>query len=859
LLLLHQHWERHRLASAYNLAWIGPMARNTLEFARSQLEWMAGPLGEQFDTGKGHPLSLPNLAICSTIREWDQYLLKTGTGTGSETNPSVVLASGATLDYGPARDLFLRWSEDQNNAIILTDSRRCVLRGNILWDVYRQRKENEEEEKKMKKKLWIQNQFKNANNTANNNHPPHPRHKNRKHGRLGKTLRRSSTGGSSMASQGGNIIPVVDNDAIVETDINQDTQSTNVQQEENNDAVMRLPSPIHKRRHTISSSSSVVSMVEEDMEGSHNPTGSTTTTTTLNKQTPSSSSNGSKYSTAAQLLLKWCEAKAAGDEMDDVVEVDSFVPKRAPLSGRELARFLAEEEDKRLRARAEEERRAMLHEVELARGRLKLDQNETMVNSSGGGAGSGPNVTETATKDSAAEKNGVTTVSSSNTNTSATASNELRKRPKKKGRFDADLFLKFSKPCHMTFEVREEAVGISQSDSVAKYGIGESIGQAGEVLEDDYGISVKAERFTDIVSGVDPSKYNAGNGRIGEDVLKRGLGFGSDGRPLIGMVGAAAGMTKDGDPIMGSDMGAVGGAAGGNDAEVEMQELAIEAADLSEGRGIIRGKNGRPPIKVSTVSTRIEVFAEVVYIPIEGRVDSRAARQSVRALQPRHVVILGAGRPPQWLNFVSSDETTIDSYTASINGNVVGEAHSSTDVVRSIAFGEGSIFAPEDMEITQLSVGHAAYSVRLIDTPYISKEEKSAMDEEGEEEAQMQEPFEAKMGDCTVSILNCVATGQKVAADGSIVLAPRLALKHARRPNIMLSDGEVLLTDLRSEIIAQGIKAEYSAHTGYSQLILNGKIIVRKDQASGKILVEGPLCQDFFTVRSIVCGQYATL
>lgn len=85
----------------------------------------------------------------------------------------------------------------------------------------------------------------------------------------------------------------------------------------------------------------------------------------------------------------------------------------------------------------------------------------------------------------------------------------------------------------MTFEVREEAVGIGQPDSVAKYGIGESVGRSGEVLEDDYGIAVKAESFVDIVTGVDPSKFAGGTGRIGEEVLRRGLGFGSDGKPVI--------------------------------------------------------------------------------------------------------------------------------------------------------------------------------------------------------------------------------------------------------------------------------------------------------------------------------------
>ena len=93
------------------------------------------------------------------------------------------------------------------------------------------------------------------------------------------------------------------------------------------------------------------------------------------------------------------------------------------------------------------------------------------------------------------------------------------------------------------FEVREEAVGIGQPDSIAKYGIGESIGQAGEVLEDDYGISVKPERFVDIY----PSNYGGGggggSGRMGGDASGRGIGFGfgADGRPTGGMPGAARG------------------------------------------------------------------------------------------------------------------------------------------------------------------------------------------------------------------------------------------------------------------------------------------------------------------------------
>ena len=63
---------------------------------------------------------------------------------------------------------------------------------------------------------------------------------------------------------------------------------------------------------------------------------------------------------------------------------------------------------------------------------------------------------------------------------------------------------------------------------MAKFGIIESVRSG--VYEDDYGIAVMAGSFIDIVTGVDPSKF-AGklSGRIGKEVMRRGLGFGLDG------------------------------------------------------------------------------------------------------------------------------------------------------------------------------------------------------------------------------------------------------------------------------------------------------------------------------------------
>ena len=356
------------------------------------------------------------------------------------------------------------------------------------------------------------------------------------------------------------------------------------------------------------------------------------------------------------------------------------------------------------------------------------------------------------------------------------------------------------------------------------------MGHSEQILEDDYGISVQHERFVDIVSGVDPSKFAGGSGRIGEEVLRRGFGYGVD---KSGKAVTATSTKAPGRKVISEDEGQ-------GDDELD------EAEDLSKGNGIIRGRNGRPPSKVSTVPRKVEVFAEVSYIPgLEGRIGAEAARQSVRALQPREVIVLGGTRAKE-----SHD---------SEEGLLVKDEVSSLASAASKSFANGTkkIFTPANGETVELAIGHAAYGVRLIDKPYQTAEEKQA----AELPVEPIEPYEAKIGACTVSLIDTVATGQKVALDGSTVLAPRRPLPTEDTPSVYLSDGEVLLSDLPAVFTALGMKAEFSTHMDYSQLVVNDKIIVRQKRQddAGHISVEGPLCEDFYAVRSIVMGQYVSL
>lgn len=290
------------------------MAFNTIEFARSQLEWMSPSLGAQFDSGRGHPFALRSVRICSSVAELDAVI------DGSGGNPTVALASGATLDSGPARDLLLRWGGDQDNSIVLTDSSRCLLRGDC-----------------------------------------------------GSGMGRSEKGKSD---------------------------------------------PL-----TVAGAAAAAAAAEEEAESGSNLAGSALAPEDV-----------SQHSASAQLLRKWCEAKYAREEMADVVVIDVPVPRRAPLAGPELQTFLAEEEHARRAKKRQEEQTAMLREVELARDRLRLGEEETGVTVSGVGSG---------------RPAGGGTVSDKK----RLASSLGAKQGKKKSRFDSNLFLKFSKPLHSEFSL----------------------------------------------------------------------------------------------------------------------------------------------------------------------------------------------------------------------------------------------------------------------------------------------------------------------------------------------------------------------------------------------------------------------
>ena len=368
VLFLSQHWDRQRLGAAYNLVWLGPMVKNTLDFCRSQLEWMASQLGNQFDDGNtsnrksnslSHPYALRNVHLCSSVQELDAVIRQ------NSNNPTCVLASGLTLDHGPARDLFLRWADNSDNAIIFTDSSRCFQRKQYHHHL-----------------------------NYNQNVPA-----------------------SSPESQ--------DDDTKMKVDGDDERRKQQQRQQQQFFSEIQHRSPSALQRQTSSGLVVNADTVEhDDADGNDN--------TMMVGSTLGPDEVVSKFCAAAQLLQQWCNAKWEGREMDDSILVDVQVPNRSPLAGPELKMFLAQEEAKRLYQKQQEEKRAMLREVEIAKGQLHLGEDEPS------------NVVGDTSKGPVAGKGKFSASNISN-------SGAVTVRPQKKSRFDSGLFLKFSKPLHCKF------------------------------------------------------------------------------------------------------------------------------------------------------------------------------------------------------------------------------------------------------------------------------------------------------------------------------------------------------------------------------------------------------------------------
>ncbi|KAJ1931080.1 hypothetical protein FBU59_006835, partial [Linderina macrospora] len=102
---------------------LGRCARQTMQFAQSMLEWMAEGVTNQFTGTKTNPFELQHVVLVQNMAELDAQMaaIYEDPKIKSKYRPrgAVVLATLEGMSLGFSQELFVRWAEDAQNAVVL--------------------------------------------------------------------------------------------------------------------------------------------------------------------------------------------------------------------------------------------------------------------------------------------------------------------------------------------------------------------------------------------------------------------------------------------------------------------------------------------------------------------------------------------------------------------------------------------------------------------------------------------------------------------------------------------------------------------------------------------------------------------
>ncbi|CAH1731617.1 unnamed protein product [Aphis gossypii] len=109
--MLDQLWRNKESGlDAYSLVFLTNVSYNTVEFAKSQIEWMSDKLMKSFEGARNNPFFFKHVKLCHNMHDFNKV-----------PEPKVVLASNGDLESGFSREVFVMWASNPNNSIILAD------------------------------------------------------------------------------------------------------------------------------------------------------------------------------------------------------------------------------------------------------------------------------------------------------------------------------------------------------------------------------------------------------------------------------------------------------------------------------------------------------------------------------------------------------------------------------------------------------------------------------------------------------------------------------------------------------------------------------------------------------------------
>lgn len=120
LLNLDKDWNPN-----YPLVFLNHVARNVLQFVRTEIEWMNNKAGRKFIRDNENPFDLKHVQVVNSLQALKQI-----------KSPKCVIASLPSLDYGFSRTLFTEWCDNPKNSIFLLQKAEEGTTARTLEELY---------------------------------------------------------------------------------------------------------------------------------------------------------------------------------------------------------------------------------------------------------------------------------------------------------------------------------------------------------------------------------------------------------------------------------------------------------------------------------------------------------------------------------------------------------------------------------------------------------------------------------------------------------------------------------------------------------------------------------------------------
>ena len=116
LLVVHGLWAQQQLHTSYTLAFLSSQSNNTIDFARSQLEWMTEKCRKMFDLQKINPFAFPHVLPITSLKDLKELQKK----SVEQRRPYCLLASNSSLSTSLSQDAFLSIASQPSSLLLLT-------------------------------------------------------------------------------------------------------------------------------------------------------------------------------------------------------------------------------------------------------------------------------------------------------------------------------------------------------------------------------------------------------------------------------------------------------------------------------------------------------------------------------------------------------------------------------------------------------------------------------------------------------------------------------------------------------------------------------------------------------------------